>query len=387
MGKNRKLFLTDFCVTPMEKIISCGILCERGNILAIGGASAFSLMEDGLEIIRIPKCYAIPGLIDSHIHGISYFDAAGICENENVLAQMGGEVVKHGITSFCPTLASRPKEEMLKIISKLAEAIEKGGLPADVPGIHLEGPFLNPEKRGSQDERWICSQIDLGYARELLHAGNGKIKLFTFAPELEGAEKLIELMMLHGAIPSMGHSLANEEQTLRCIDAGAQRCTYIFNGMPQLYHRESSLTSVALTDDRVSVEIISDGTHVHPCFVNMAARCKPHDKIIGISNNIALTNGAETKDGVITTKDGILAGTTMPLEKSWAQLASFARIQPRLAAECFTRNPAINLGLITRGELLPGKRADISFFDIKTRAVRMTVVRGEIKYDARNAER
>ncbi len=377
MGKNRKLFLTDYALTPMEKIPTGGILCEKDRIIGIGGASAFSLLEEGLEIHDFTDCYAVPGFIDSHIHGIGTYDAGALSEpSEDLLEKMSLELVKHGVTSFCPTMLSHPGDEMISGVSALAEMIERGISGADVPGIHVEGPFINREKRGSQDPEAIRETIDFGWARELMQAGNGRIKIITFAPELEGADKLVEMMLEYGVIPSMGHSLATEEQTLRCVDAGAQRCTYVFNGMPRLYHRESSLTAIALSDDRITVEMICDGVHIHPRFVNLTARCKPADKIIGISNSVASLSNQD----VVTTSDGIITGATMTLENSWRHLMTYTQMAPAQAAACFTRNPAANLGLLSRGELLPGRRADIAFFDSRTNQLRATAVRGEIVY-------
>ena len=174
----------------------------------------------------------------------------------------------------------------------------------------------------------------------------------------------------------MGHSAASGEEALQCIDAGALRCTYIFNGMKQLYHRESSLTSMALIDDRVSVEMICDGLHLHPSFVDLVTRCKKNDKIIGISNAVVGSGP------IVVNEDGTITGATMTLEHSWRHLMSYAAMEPSLAAQCFTKNPALNLGLYTRGELLPGRRADITFFDCRTNQVRATVIKGEIVYRA-----
>lgn len=106
----------------------------------------------------------------------------------------------------------------------------------------------------------------------------------TFAPELENAEKLVELLLEYGVKPSMGHSVANEVQTLRAIDAGASYCTHLFNGMPPLHQREMGLSSIALTDDRVTVELIIDGRHIHPRMVDLACRCKTSSKLVGISD-------------------------------------------------------------------------------------------------------
>ncbi|MBO5958568.1 MAG: amidohydrolase family protein [Lentisphaeria bacterium] len=380
MAKSRKLFLTDYALTPLERIPACGILCQQDRIIATGGATAFSLLEDGLEIHDFTDCYAVPGFIDSHVHGIDTFDATNPDFAEDTLAKMSQALVRHGVTSFCPTMVSRPAKEMLQIASTLAEMTNRGVQGADVAGVHVEGPFLNMEKRGSQAAEAILEKIDLGLAREIFEAGRGLIRIMTFAPELENADKLVELMLEHNVIPSMGHSLATEEQAKRCIDAGAHRCTYIFNGMPQLYHRESSLTSMALCDDRVAIEMISDGLHIHPRFVDLTTRCKPQNKIIGISNGVASHKLDTDQNEVVTTSDGIITGSTMTLENSWKHLISYAGMKPSLAASCFTVNPAANLGLTNRGELLPGRRADIVFFDLKTNQVRATVVRGEVIY-------
>ena len=393
MSKNRTLFLADYCLTPFERIPTGGILCERDKILAIGGASAFSRYEDGLEIIDMKGCYAMPGFIDSHIHGTGPIDTADAGTGSFKLSEMSRRLVKHGVTTFLPTLISLPGERLLRAVDDIASQIESGCPDADVPGIHLEGPFLNPAKRGSQSAGNLMN-VDPGFARELIETGRNRIKIMTFAPELERSVELVELLLQNGVIPSMGHSMADEAETLRCIEAGALRCTYVFNGMPPLSHKKSSLTDVALTDDRVSVEMIVDGLHVHPRMIDIAARCKPKDKLIGISNSVSPAGSAEIegfrREGqmveIIRNREGVITGSTLTLENSWLQLMSYAKLEQSLAAACFTSNPAADLGLITRGEIKPGKRADIAFFDTKTNQVRMTVSRGRIIYRKNDAE-
>lgn len=391
MAKSRILFLADYCLTPFERINAGGILCERDKIIATGGATAFSLDEEGLEVIDLAGCYAMPGLIDSHIHGIGPYESAAAPGNPDILENMGKLLSAHGVTTFFPTVVSRPRDSMISIVDSLARQIDAGISSADAPGMHIEGPFINREKRGSQDENAICDKIDLGYAREIFEAGNGRIKIMSFAPELENSSSLVELMLEYGVIPSMGHSMADEKDTLRAIDAGACRCTYIFNGMPTLHHREASLTTVALTDDRVSVEMICDGAHIHPRIVDLTSRCKPMNKIIGISNSVASADDAiykgdvmpvSEKGDIVKTNDGVITGATMTLENSWLHLINYTKLERSLAAACFTYNPAFDLGLITRGELKPGRRADITFFDSVTNKVRMTVLKGRVIYKA-----
>lgn len=386
MAKNRTLFLTDYCLTPHVHIPNAGILCEEKKIIAVGGASAFSLDEPGLHVIDLTNAYATPGFIDSHIHGGGGYDTAKALEPDADINILCRHLATHGITTFLPTLMSYPRDKMIALTAKLAELVEDSYEGADPCAINLEGPFINVRKCGSQNPEAICS-IDMGYARELIAAGNGRIKLLTFAPELKDADKLIELLLENGVIPSMGHSTANPEEVLRAIDAGARRCTHLYNGLPPLHHRISSITDVVLTHNDIAVELIVDGAHIDPRMVDITARVKPNDKIIGISNAIEFenTDGSryfKKEDGLVYTRSGVIAGTTMTLETGWAHLKNYSNMPGNLAAACFTSNPAQDLGLITRGEIRPGKRADITFFDLETNNVCMTVSNGSIVYKA-----
>lgn len=386
MAKNRTLFLTDYCLTPHVHIPNAGILCEEKKIIAVGGASAFSLDEPGLHVIDLTDAYATPGFIDSHIHGGGGYDTAKALEPDADINILCRHLAMHGITTFLPTLMSYPRDKMIALTAKLAELVEDSYEGADPCAINLEGPFINVRKCGSQNPEAICS-IDMGYARELIAAGNGRIKLLTFAPELKDADKLIELLLENGVIPSMGHSIANPEEVLRAIDAGARRCTHLYNGLPPLHHRISSITDVVLTHNDIAVELIVDGAHIDPRMVDITARVKPNDKIIGISNAIEFenTDGSryfKKEDGLVYTRSGVIAGTTMTLETGWAHLKNYSNMPGNLAAACFTSNPAQDLGLITRGEIRPGKRADITFFDLETNNVCMTVSNGSIVYKA-----
>ena len=386
MAKKRRLFLSDYCLTPHVNIPQAGILCEGWKVIGIGGISAFSMDEEGLEVINLEGCYALPGLIDSHIHGGGSFDAERASAPGQKLQDLSMFLASRGVTSFLPTLVSMEKKEMLRVLSDLAGMLDSP-MPGAIPcGIHLEGPFINPEKCGTQREE-ACSKVDPVFAKELLDAGKGRIKLLTFAPELENADKLVELMLDNGVIPSMGHSAADAKTTLRIIDCGARRCTHLYNGLPTLHHRKSSITDVVLTHDDVSVELILDGAHIEPRMVDLTARVKPKGKLIGVSNCMNYSKefnpGFYEKNGKIYSEVGSIAGTSMTLDTSWKHLRNYSGMPSNEAAACFTSNPAKDLGLITRGELTPGKRADITFFDSDSGKVMMTVANGITVYDAR----
>lgn len=391
----RRLYLTGYSLTPQQRINNCAVLCEDSRILAIGGASAFNL-EAELEIYDLPNAYIMPGFIDSHIHGAGGFDASRADCGESSIQSMSKLLSSRGVTGFVPTVVSLPHVNMLQKIAKLAEVIDEPMPGAEPVGIHLEGPFINPQKRGAQSSTSIVA-IDLGYARELIAAGAGKIRRITFAPELQNAEKLVELLCENNILPSMGHSVANEEETLRAIDAGARCCTHLFNGMPPLEQRQISITSVALTDDRVTTELIIDGRHLHPRMVELACRCKPGTKLVAISDATmasGMPDGAYwigdspivVENGFSHTAEGRLAGTTTLLDTGWHSLMNYANTDETYAACSVSYNPAVSLHLTDRGILRPGTRADMAIFEQETNRLLMTVCRGEIVYCAQDVK-
>lgn len=393
MKKLRKLYLTDYCLTPIKRIEKSAILCEEDKILAVGGASALT-RDEGLEIYEFENAYATPGFIDTHIHGAGGFDASSAWSGEEKIEDMSSILAERGVTTFMPTVVAAPKDTMLKNLEALAAVMERELPGSDAVGIHVEGPFLNRAKCGSQSETSLMP-VDLGFTREMIAAASGKIKKVTFSPELDNAIELVEMLCGENVIASMGHSAAGEKDTLRAIDAGARHCTHLFNGMPLLHQREISLTSLALIDPRVTVEMIIDGRHLHPRMVDMACRCKERDKVIGISDSTMAAGMPDgdyhigpTKikvvNGFSQTARGTLAGTTTLLDTGWHSLMSYSHMSESNSASCVTINPASALGLDDRGILLPLKRADIAIFERGTNRPLLTVRRGKVVFDVKN---
>lgn len=391
----RVLYIVDYCLTPYEQIKNAGILCEDDSILAMGGSTAFT-KEEGLEVIELQGSYAVPGFIDTHIHGAGGFDSSAADEHKDNIESMCKTLASHGTTAFLPTIVSEQRDKMLSVLDTLADIVDTEYAGAIPVGINLEGPFLNGHKRGAQQQCNIRA-IDLGEAKELIAAAKGKIKIMTLAPELKGSSELIELLRENNIIPSMGHCIADEKIVLRAVDAGALRCTHLFNGMPQLHQRDIGLAALALVDNRLDVELILDGALIHPRMIELACRAKPKTKIIGISDAVegmGMSDGRyhlgeseiKIQNGKVTTIDGTIAGTTQSLEKGWQHLAEASHMMRKDAAACLSINPARSIGLKNRGELKPGKYADIAFFNTKTHNARLTVSRGKIVYDAKEAK-
>lgn len=387
--KDRKLYVFDYILTP-SKLENSAILCEGEHILAIGGLSAFN-KDSVMTVYAFENAYAAAGFVDTHIHGAGGFDSSAVLQSPKTLEDMSLLLASKGVTSFVPTIVADTPEKMLANLAALVEAVGRPMPGADCVGINIEGPFINRSKSGAQYQNAIID-IDLGFARELLACGGKAVKLMTFAPELDNATALIETLCEHGVMPSMGHSVADENATLRAIDAGARHCTHLFNGMPPLHQREMSLTNVALTDNRVTVELIIDGRHIDPRMVDLACRCKPKNKIVGISDctmAAGMPNGTyhigpthiQVADGY-SNADGILAGTTTLLDTGWHCLMSYGHLLETQAAQAVSLNAAASVGLSDRGKIIPRQRADIAVFERGTNRPLMTICKGKIVFNS-----
>lgn len=387
--RQRRLYIADYLLTPDRRVDRGGVLCENDRILAVGNVSAFTRDPD-IEIYEFPNAYITPGFIDTHIHGAGGFDCSGAAVSPRSIDDMGKLLAERGVTGFVPTVVADRPEVMLENLRLLSETIDREHSGAVPLGINIEGPFINPKKRGAQQEDAI-REVDLGFAAELIGAGNGKVRLMTFAPELPGTTALVEFLAENNVTASMGHTEANESQTLRAVAAGARRCTHLFNGMPPLHQRNMSVTSIALTDSRVTVELIIDGRHIHPRMVDLACRCKAADQLVGISDctmGAGMPNGEyrigpsliRVENGVSQTPQNVLAGTTTMLDTGWHSLMSCGHLLETQAAAAVTFNAARSIGLFDRGILAPTKRADVAVFEQHTNRPLMTVCGGRIVY-------
>ena len=389
MARIRRMFCAKKLITPEQSIANGALLTENSTILAVGGISGFR-REQEIEVFDFPNAYITPGFIDTHIHGAGGFDCSSAANSVNPFSSMCSILGSRGVTGFFPTVVADKREKMLANLEYLASEMQKPQNGAEAIGINIEGPFLNPEKCGAQPAEYL-SKIDLGFARELLSAGKGLVKLMTFAPELEDAGKLIELLCENRVMPSMGHSCADEFSTIRAVDAGARYCTHLFNGMSALHQRDIGLIGIALTDRRVTVELIIDGVHIHPRIVDLVCRCKRVNRLIGISDCTmasGMPNGTYTigpaeivvRDGFSQTSAGVLAGSSAMLDTGWHSLMSCGHLSENDAAQTVTGNPARVFGFEDRGLLLPTRRADLAVFEMETNRVLMTVRGGEIIY-------
>ena len=288
-------------------------------------------------------------------------------------------------------LAGAPIERMLAATRAAAQAARarKG---AQVLGINVEGPFLNPSFKGAQPEAGIVGP-DPAVLHRILEAGGGHVRVMTIAPEMPGAIETVKALASQGVLASVGHSGACYDDVGDAVKAGLRLVTHTYNGMRGLHHREPGVVGAALVHGELACEIIADGIHVHPAAVKLVAQAK------GSSGTVLMTDAMRATglpDGhyelggqhVIVTggaarlETGVLAGSTLTMDAAVRNMVKFAGIPLHEAISMASSTPARLIGLADRkGRMEPEMDADIVLLDAETLQVKTTLVMGEAVYE------
>lgn len=307
----------------------------------------------------------IPGLVDIHSHGAYGYDFSdGDAEG---LKEILRYEKRSGITSYCPTSMTLPRERLEKIFNSINDA-GTGEDMAAVRGINMEGPFLDPKKKGAHVEEWIC-RPDAEYFRELNRLSGNRVKLVTLAPNMDGAMEFIREVHDEVCI-SLGHTGAGYDCSAQAMKLGAHHLTHLYNAMPPLAHREPGLIGAAVDDPQCMAELICDGYHIHPSAVRIAFRLFGPERMILISDSmraVGMEDGEYElggqkvimKNRKATLEDGTLAGSATNLFDCMRKAVEF-EIPVDQAVFAATRNPAKSIGIYDQvGSIRPGKEADL----------------------------
>jgi N-acetylglucosamine-6-phosphate deacetylase len=351
-------------LTPLKSIAGGSLLCRGGRIIGVGTETEIERIIRGrhdraarfeLEILDFPGLTAVPGFVDIHVHGGG---GADFMDADPRAARTVLEThLKQGTTSIVPTLMTASAEDILKSISVVRECQEESG--PEILGLHLEGPYIAAEKRGAQPAEHIRRFSTAEMSRFIKASGN-TIKIVTLAPELEGAARFVRFLGGRGIIASAGHSAATIEQAEAAIRTGIRHGTHLFNAMTGLFHRDPGLAGALLLDDRVSVELIADGIHLHPAILRLVARLKPPEKIILVTD---ATRPAGLSGAPLRTEDGRLYGSTITLADAVRNMSRLAGLPLERVLPMATLNPARRIGAQAKGRLAPGADADIVLLD------------------------
>lgn len=374
-------------LTGFAAMEHCAVLIEGGVISDVFSQRRFDQKRFGSDVtvIDVAGAYIAPGLIDTHIHGFGGFGTDD-ATTESVV-EMSRLLADYGVTAFNPTLYPAESTAMLQAVRRVAAAIGKES-GAKIMGLHLEGPFISPERLGVQRPETL-SPVDLSFMEQLWEASGGRIVNMTVAPELKNMRELALFCVKKGIILQAGHTNANYENMVEGMQVGILHTTHLFNAMSRLDHRNPNAVGAVLIHPEMSCEIIADGVHVHPDLFTLLRRDKPIDKIVLVTDALKPTeqatgpfiaNGEEVvlRDGVFHRKiDDVIAGSSLTMIRGIRNLVRFG-FSLEDAVKTASTNPAQVMRFSRKGTIIPGNEADIVVFDNQFQVL-ATVVGGNLK--------
>lgn len=361
-------------LTPTAEITDAGILIREGVIEELGPREGMRLPAGASEIPATDKT-AIPGFIDVHIHGAGGRDVMeGSAE---ALAGVTRTVARHGTTSFVATTVTASPEDTIRGVEGISRYIsvqhETDETRAEVLGIHFEGPFLSPARRGVHLAEWLkLPSAEL--LEKLLQAAAGNALILTIAPELLGAIPCIDAARKAGMVVAAGHTDATYEQTRAGIAHGIRHAVHVYNAMRPFSHRDSGVIGAVLTSPEVTAELIADGVHVEETAMRVLLQAKGPERMILVSDGISATGMPDGKymlgklevtvsGGVCRNSEGKLAGSTLTLDRALRNIVGLG-VPLAAAVRMLTLNPAALLGIeFKKGALRTGADADILLLD------------------------
>jgi N-acetylglucosamine-6-phosphate deacetylase len=360
--------------TPTVEIPDAGILVRDGVIEAVGPRAGMTLPA-GAEEIRAMDKTAVPGFLDVHIHGAGGHDVME--GTETALTAVSKILASHGTTSFLATTVTADSEMTRKSTEGISKYIGIQHMACDsraeVLGIHFEGPFISPVRRGVHPLEFIrLPSAEL--LAKFIDAAGGHAQLITIAPELLGAMPCIDAARKAGLVVGIGHTDATYEQARAAIAHGAHHAVHVYNAMRPFTHRDSGVIGAVLTSPEVTAELIADGVHVDDTAMRLLLQAKGAGGVILISDGISATGMPDGKyalgsfevtvsGGVCRDAAGKLAGSTLTLDGA---LRNIVNLDTPLAdaLRMLTLNPATLLGIeYKKGSLRAGADADIVLLD------------------------
>lgn len=370
-------------LTPDEEIERGTVLVEDGVIVAVGPDVR---PPPGAQISELPSLTLAPGFIDLHVHGGGGFSLATTDPEE--LRAYARWVVSKGVTSFLASVYGETVEAAMGCLRAVAQAAGPVEGGANLLGAHLEGPFLNPKRRGALPRRWLCAP-DVALLRRFAEAAGGHLRVLTLAPELPGAGEVLVAARAEGIVVALGHSDATFKEGRAAVEAGASHVTHAYNAMRPFHHREPGLLGAALESTNVTLELIADGVHVHPSAARLLVRAAGPARVALVTDGVppaGLSEGsfrvgrrtARVSGDRVVLPDGTIAGSAATMDIALANAVRWRLADPAGAVRMASSVPARVLGLDDReGRIAPGYDADLVALDDELEPV-MTWVAGRL---------
>lgn len=374
------------------KIVSPDLEMEKGWILIDENkidslSSEESTPQNADEVIDADGMTAMPGFIDIHSHGAMGHDTS-TCDVDGIRA-IAEAKTREGVTTWLPTTLTLPEPQLADAMRSVAEYMKTQTF-AKTPGVHLEGPFVNPKCAGAQNPDFIRSP-DIEEILRLNKIAN--VALVTFAPEMDGAVEFASKLCENEIVGSCGHSAATHEQMLAIKKAGVTQLTHFCNQMSPLHHRDIGMVGTGLLDDDFMIEMICDKIHLSSPMISLAFKSKRITDIALITDSVSpsgLPDGNYDLGGLpITVADGVarlssngaLAGSTLKFNHGIKNVSQITGIALSELVKTTSLNQARRLNLRGVGELKSGFSADIVLLDAEFN-VKKTIVNGKTVYAA-----
>ncbi|MYV41298.1 N-acetylglucosamine-6-phosphate deacetylase [Streptomyces sp. SID1328] len=339
-----------------------------GGRVAVDGRRIAERAPEGADVLDVTGHWVVPGFVDLHNHGGGGAAFSGGAEDALTAVRTHRE---HGTTTLVASTVTEDLDVLARQTGMLAELAEQG----DIAGVHFEGPFISPCRKGAHSEA-LLRDPDPAEVRKLVDAARGHAKMVTLATELPGGLDSVRLLAEQGVIAAVGHTDASYEQTVAAVDAGATVATHLFNAMPPIGHRDPGPITALLEDGRVTVELINDGTHLHPAALQLAFHHAGAGRVAFITDAMDAAGSGdgryllgplevEVRDGVARlVEGGSIAGSTLTLDRAFRRAVTVDRIPVTDVVKALSANPARLLGMADRvGSLEPGKDADLVLLD------------------------
>ncbi|NEC66951.1 N-acetylglucosamine-6-phosphate deacetylase [Streptomyces sp. SID9727] len=341
----------------------------EGGRVTVEGTRISRTEAENAPVLDLSGHWIVPGFVDMHNHG-----GGGASFTSGTVDEVLTGVRthrEHGTTTLVASTVTGEMDFLAERAGILSELVEQG----DLAGIHFEGPFISPCRKGAHSEA-LLRHPDPAEVRKLMDAARGTAKMFTLATELPGGIESVRLLAEHGVIAAIGHTDATYEQTVEAIDAGATVATHLYNAMPGIGHRAPGPITALLEDERITIELINDGTHLHPAALGLAYHHAGADRVALITDAMDAAGfgdgryqlgplAVNVENGVARLVEGnSIAGSTLTLDTAFHRAVTIDRIPVEDVVTSISANPARLLGVYDKvGSLEPGKDADLVVLD------------------------